>query len=191
MSPVASWPLRWHLLDDYALTERDEEGIVAENRRTIGDTRRPDREGASRTPLLQASRSVNASGADELAGALTERTAAVVDSGPVVQPTVETVGPGRGEDARPVRSVSASLTSSAAASPAAASPGTRGTGGRFTSKVRPLPLVPDMCWAAAADKDAYLPVVPDGGVQAPGAGARAPEPTSLSAAPFDPKGECR
>lgn len=29
MSPVASWPLRWHLLDEYAaLTERDQRGLT-------------------------------------------------------------------------------------------------------------------------------------------------------------------
>ena len=36
---------------------------------------------------------------------VTERSAAVVDSGPVVQPSPDGVGLGRGEDARPGRSV--------------------------------------------------------------------------------------
>jgi len=146
MTPVASFPLRWHLLDEFS--------------------------------------------------ALTERTAAVVDSGPVVQPSPDGVGPGRGEDApRPVRSVSAVSSSAAAtaieagtaspqpASPASsASPGTtaRGTGGgRFTPDGSPLAHVP-----GHSPDDASLPGVPAGGVQAPGKGGTSPpEPTQFAQNP--------
>jgi len=145
MTPVASFPLRWHLLDEFS--------------------------------------------------ALTERTAAVVDSGPVVQPSPDGVGPGRGEDARPVRSVSAVSSSAATtssargtASPqahcvpdASASPGTtaQGTGGRNTPDGSPLAHVP-----GHPPDDASLPGVPSGGVQAPGKGGTSPpEPTQFAQNP--------
>ena len=60
------------------------------------------------------------------------------------------------------------------ASPASSSPGARGTGGgRFTPGGGPLAHVPGL----PSGQDASLPGVPAGGVQAPRAGARAPEPT--------------